>query len=150
MCGSEEQLYVADIEGTRLNVCRKCANFGKIITPIRTAPAIKKHKKIIKKEEEPEPEIIRMVARDFSRKIRNAREKLGLKQKEFAKNIKEKESVVHKMETGELAPSLKLAEKLEKILGIKLIEEYEEKHEKKAATKAENLTIGDMIKIKRK
>jgi len=150
MCGSEEQLYITDIEGTRLNVCRKCAGFGKIITPLKTSPLVKKQKKATKTEEEPEPDIIRMVMREFPKKIRNAREKLGLKQEEFAKKIKEKESVVHKMETGELAPSLKLAEKLEKMLGIKLIEEYEEKHKKTTATKAEKLTIGDMIKIKRR
>ena len=91
-----------------------------------------------------------MVVDDFAEKIRIKREKLGLKQEDFAKKIGEKESVVHKLETGEFEPSLELAKKLEKVLNIKLIEEYEEEH--KATTKATSIitTIGDLVKIRKR
>ena len=69
----------------------------------------------IEKTEEPEEEIIRLVVGDFATRVRKAREKLGLKQEDFAKKIKEKESIVHKLETGEFKPNLDLAKKLEKI-----------------------------------
>ena len=54
--------------------------------------------------------------------IRNKRDELGLKQEDFAKMLNEKESIIHKLETGEFKPSLKLAKKLEKKFGLKLIE----------------------------
>ncbi|MBW2993579.1 multiprotein bridging factor aMBF1, partial [Candidatus Woesearchaeota archaeon] len=147
MCGSDEQLFVAEVEGSRLNICKKCGKFGKIIASARPlAPAIKK--KTIEKE--PEPEIIRTIIPDFSKIIRKSRENLGLKQKEFAEKIKEKESVVHKLETGEFTPSLSLAGKLEKILDIKLITEYLEKKDLVLTKSEESLTIGDMIKIKKR
>lgn len=146
LCGSEETLYKTDIEGTLLNVCKKCSKFGKVISAIKIE--IKKPKKNKKIEVEPE-EKVELVLPDFAGRIRKAREKLGLKQEDFAKIIKEKESVVHKMETGEFRPGLETARKLEKILRIKLVEEYKEEGK---AIKSETgaLTIGDLIKIRRK
>jgi len=34
ICGSEERLFRALIEGTELSVCKKCGRFGKIIAEI--------------------------------------------------------------------------------------------------------------------
>ena len=147
MCGSEERLFKTNIEGTILNVCKTCAKFGKIISEIKPVEKVKP-KKIVITEQEPEPEIIQMVADNFAEKIRAKREKLGLKQEDFAKKISEKESIIHKLETGEFKPGLELAKKLEKALNIKLIEEYEEKHKKAPIISSGPTTIGDLIKIK--
>lgn len=149
MCGSEERLFKTNIEGTILNVCRECSKFGKIISEIKPVEKVKP-KKVEKIEIEPEKEIIPMVVSDFAEKIRTKREKLGLKQEDFAKKIAEKESIVHKLETGEFKPSLELAEKLEKILNIKLIEEYEEEHKAQTKTDIGITTIGDLIKIRKR
>jgi len=149
MCGSEERLFKTDIEGTLLNVCKACSKFGKIINPVKEPIEEKRRKKIEITETEPEEEIIKMVVNNFQEKIRKAREKLGLNQEDFAKKIKEKESIVHKLETGEFKPSIDTAKKLEKILHIKLIEEYKEEG-KTTNIKTEELTIGDLIKIKKK
>jgi putative transcription factor len=149
MCGSEEKLYKANIEGSILNVCKKCSKFGKILSVVKEPEKVKPKKPIII-ESEPKPEIIEMVIEDFAEKIRNKREKLGLKQEDFAKMISEKESVIHKLETGEFQPSLELTKKLEKALKIKLIEEYEEKHKKTPIISSGPTTIGDLIKIKKR
>ena len=98
---------------------------------------------------EPEKEIIQKIVDDFAEKIRIKREKLGLKQEDFAKSISEKESVIHKLETGEFHPSLELAEKLEKILKIKLIEEYEEEYQPQTKTDL-TTTIGDLVQIRKR
>lgn len=151
ICGSEENLYITEIEGTRLNVCKDCARYGKIIASlepeIKETPAVKSFAREIEKG--PEKEIIHMVVPDFAKKIRQKREQLGMKQEEFAKKIAERESVVHKLETGELKPSLKLAIKLEKLLNIRLVEEYEEEHKIKSGEGPAELTIGDMLKLKK-
>lgn len=146
MCGKEAEIYLALIEGTELNVCSSCAKFGKILKKVVKEEPKKKKEKIIEKPEE--PEIIEVIVEDYAVKIRNAREKLGLKQKDFARKISEKESLLSAFETGKIEPSLKIARKLEKLLRIKLIEEVEEKKEEVEKVKREEVTIGDLIKIK--
>ena len=54
---------------------------------------------------------------------------------------------MHKLETGNLQPTLLLAKKLEKILNIKLIEVYQETNEK-LNLKDSTLTIGDLVNLK--
>ncbi|RLE45089.1 TIGR00270 family protein [Candidatus Woesearchaeota archaeon] len=127
LCGATKNLVRAKIEGTELIVCQECAKFGTVLGPIKTkqekAKKRKKEKQTIKPSTEEE---ILIINPNYPTIIKKAREKLGLKQSEFAELIKEKESVVHKLETGELEPSIKLAKKLEHILKIKLIEQYHE------------------------
>jgi len=148
MCGSEGKLFRAMIEGSEMRVCNNCSKFGKVLGEVREeAKAVRKVKKV---EIIEEPEVIEMVVSDFSMKVRNKREQIGLNQKDFAKKINEKESVVHKLENGEFSPSLDLARKLEKMFGISLIEEYEEKKEKIEKTAGEGITVGDLIRIKKR
>ena len=147
MCGSEKDLVRAKIEGTELKVCRKCSEFGKVLGPVIKEVEEKKPENI----EEEEPEVVEMVVSNFSEIIRNKREKLRLNQKDFARKLNEKESIIHKIENSSFKPSLSMARKLESLLNIKLIEEYAEtkiKGDKKIEGKS--LTIGDLIKIKRR
>jgi len=141
MCGSETSLVLANIEGVELKVCKNCSAFGKIVRrPIKTASI----KKIIQK---PQKETIEIVNEDYSKLIREKREKMGLKQKELAKFLNERESIIHKMESNEYTPSIELARKLEKQLNIKLIEQKEIEPQNLKA-KTQEYTIGDIIKIK--
>lgn len=149
MCGSEGRLVRAMIEGTELKVCGNCAKFGKVLGPVREERI--EIKKLRKVEIIEEPEVMEVVIPDFSSVIRKKRESLGLNQEEFAKKLSEKESIVHKMETGEFTPSISTARKLERMLGIRLVEEHTEEHKKvKAGGTSEGMTIGDLIKIKKR
>lgn len=149
MCGKESNLSRVLVEGTEMSVCNDCKKYGKYLGPVKEPK-----KEEIKKENEmtediEEKEDIEIVVSDFAKKIRSARNKKNMKQEEFAKMISEKESMIHKLETGDFKPSLELARKLEKKLNIKLIETY---HEEFKPNKKENsgpLTIGDLIKIKK-
>ena len=151
MCGGEEVSYRAEVEGTTLNVCEKCAKFGKIVSRLKEPVKEKPRKQEFRRNEKVEEEknVIYMVGSEFASKIRKAREKRGLNQEDFAKKISEKESIVHKLETGEFTPSLKLARKLEVLLGIKIIESYEEEKNQQVKGETEELTIGDVLKIKK-
>ncbi len=141
MCGVEKKLLTTLIEGVELKVCKKCSSFGTIVKK----PVIKK-KQIIK-EKKPEREVIQVIREDYPKIIREKRERLGLKQKEFAKFLAERESLIHKMEAGTYTPSLDMARKMEKQLGIYLVERKEIEPQK-LQTKTEKFTIGDMINIK--
>ena len=52
--------------------------------------------------------------------IMQARAALGLKQKEFATKINEKEQTVHEYENGSAIPSPQVLSKMERVLGVKL------------------------------
>ena len=145
ICGQETELIRAEIEGMDMSVCRNCAKFGQI----KEIPRIKRTpEKFIKKpvRSAPHLEVNESIVSDYAQKIRKARERLGLKQEDFAKKINEKESLLHKMETGSFEPSLPLARKLEKILNIKLIEKVEEKEVSFSREPSEGMTIGDLMK----
>lgn len=149
LCGkADESLYKALIEDVELNACSKCSKFGKVLGQIKKpiTSKIKQPKKQITTL--PEEEKIELLVENYSEIIKKRREALHLTQKEFAKKINEKESIIHKIEIGSLVPPLELARKLEKFLGIKLIEKYEERHESAKKQRPEGFTLGDFIKLK--
>lgn len=152
MCGSDEQLFRTKIEGTEIKVCKSCAGFGEILCPVKEDIIEKKKKDGKKIEVVSEPEIIETIVSGFPQILKKKREELGLNQEDFAKKISEKQSILHKMETGEFMPSINTARKIEKILKIKVIEEYEEKGQdiEQQKGKGEVTTIGDMIKIRKR
>jgi len=144
MCGSSGKLFRAKVEGAELTVCQKCSKFGNILGVVKDL----EEKEVIRLRKEPESENIEIIVQDYAEKIRKKRESLGLTQKDFAKKINEKESLIQKIESGNFKLSIALAKKIEKFLKLRLIEEYEEKHETQKHTKSEGLTIGDFIKGK--
>ena len=151
LCGKEGELFKVEVEGTTLNVCKDCSNFGKVISKVEPEPTPKERRKIQKQQAivEEEPEVIYEIVSNYASLIRKNREKLKLKQEELAKKIAEKASVVNNLESGKFKPSLKLAGKLEKFLNIKLIEEVEVKDVAKSKKSSnEAMTLGDMIKLK--
>ena len=147
LCGkTTESLAKAIIEGVQLDVCTECAKFGKVISINR--PNAKEQIKQIAKQQEKE-ERIELLVENYAEIIKKKREEIGLTQKEFANRINEKESTIHKIETGALEPPLYLAKKLEKALGIKLIEQHEERYENLRKSRIEGFTLGDFINIKK-
>lgn len=150
MCGAETGLFKAVIEGTELKVCSNCAKFGKIKGKVSQPGSAKKAKQETKAEEE--PEIIEAVVPDYASKVKKARESAGLKQEELAKKLNEKESLIHKIETGHYEPGIILARKLGKFLKIILVEKQtiEKQENKKTASSSERFTIGDIIKMGKK
>ena len=141
MCGVEAGLYKTRIEGTMLTVCSGCVKYGEIIAKVED-PA----KPTVSAPKSKRPEIIQLISSDYSAIIKNKREEMGLKQKEFAKRIAEKESVIHKLESKHMKPSIDLARKLERFLNVKLIEQYEEKSKAAKTTENSKFTIADFIR----
>ena len=146
MCGREGADIRAIVEGTVLNVCKTCAKFGNVIE-IKKPVVNEEVRRVIPIKQ---VEIVDRIVDNYASIVKKEREKSGLKQEEVAKQIAEKESVIHKIETGNLKPSLKLAKKLEQFFKIKLIEEYKEEKSKVLDLKDSDLTIGDLLRIKKK
>jgi putative transcription factor len=70
---------------------------------------------------------------------------MNLTQEELAKKLKEKASVIKRIEEG-WEPPLKLINKIEKFFDIKLREKIEEKILDKKSNST-NLTIGDIVEV---
>lgn len=150
MCGAKTKLFKTKIEGTEMNVCRSCSRYGEILAEVREPKPVKKSSVSTSQSIE-RGQIIQGIVKDYPSKIKTAREKLNLTHKEFARKINEKESVIHKLETGAFEPNFPLARKLEKFLKIKLVERFEEENTQiQQKTKSDTFTLGDFIKIKKK
>ena len=142
MCGkSLDKSFKVEVEGVEMQLCDGCSSFGRIIERPKTIVKIKK--KIVKKEE-----FYEAIVEDYTNKIKNARELRNLKQKDLANKLAIKESLLHKIESGNMNLNLDIAKKLERFLNIKLIEKQKEEHQK-VKTEDTILTIGDMLKIKK-
>jgi len=141
MCGKDTQVSATIVEGSELNVCENCGKYGKAVQ----RPVVRSRAPVQAK-----PEIVEMVVSDYAQLIRKARETKGMTQKDFALSVNEKESVVQKLETGSLTPSLSMAKKLERLLKVKLVEVQEETKVDLQSKNSGPMTIGDILKFKRR
>jgi len=148
LCGKvDEQLNRTLIESVELTVCGACSKFGKILAPVKRYSPKEQHRMIQKAGQKEEK--IEILVENYADLIKKKRESMGLSQKDFASKLNEKESMIHHIETGTFEPTLEMARKLERILGIKLVEEHEEKHQMQKTKREEGFTLGDFIKIKK-
>jgi uncharacterized protein (TIGR00270 family) len=151
LCGKEGDLYKTLIEGTELNVCEGCSSFGKVLNKITQQREVKKRKQPVFDEVREESKVYEFVKEDIGTLVKNKRERLGLKQGELAKKMAVKESLIHNIESGHFKPSIGLAKKISKFLSLDLIERIKEKKiEKKKNIDDRELTLGDLIKIKKR
>tara|TARA_Y100000310_G_scaffold1020_3_gene1455 strand:+ start:3083 stop:3529 length:447 start_codon:yes stop_codon:yes gene_type:complete len=146
MCGHEGLINEAIVEGSLLSVCEKCSTFGKVVQLEKpTAKAV-----FSKLRKHPTEELKEIVVENCATLIKEAREKRNMKQEELAAHLQEKTSILQRLETGTLVPSLTLARKIEKQLTIKLVEPYlEKKQTTHVNLHNKKLTIGDLIKVKK-
>lgn len=150
LCGAEDRLVLAQIEGSKLRACQKCAAYGKVLGTVAVPAAAPK--KAPKASAAPPPsaarETLLLVRPDAGQLIKGARERLGLTQEELAKKLNEKASVLHHIECGRTPPSLDLARKFERALHLSLIEPYTDAPPEPRARGAAGLTIGDLLSEK--
>lgn len=141
LCGREvEKIFKAEVEGSIVEVCENCLKFGRKIEEVKPP---------IKKKPEPTitlPEEETIMIHNYGKVIKETREKKGLTRNDFAKNIKEKESVIRRIEMEEMVPDEKLKRKIERFLEISLTEKYEEKGIESKSRK-ETLTLGDVVEV---
>lgn len=150
MCGKiSDSLFTARIEGVVMEVCEPCSRHGEILKRPEVKAAARLPARGMPWQQSPK-ELVLMIRDDLGEIIKKEREKRDLKQEELAKMLAERESVIHKLESGTFEPSLELARKLEKFFKIKLIEQHEEEHTKQPATADSGPTIGDFVKIKKR
>lgn len=148
LCGERLAELDAIVEGTMLGICKDCSRFGKVVEIKRSEIDALKEKMNIRRDKLNEYLILDVIEANYAERIKNARERKGLTQKDLAADVGEKESVIRNLECGHLELSFELAERLEKILEIKIISKplVVEGFKKNIYFGNEGLTIGDLLK----
>jgi len=86
---------------------------------------------------------------DLGQRVRQARRGLELSQEDLGRKIREKVSVIRKIESGKIVPDLALAEKLEHTLKVTLrVSASEPKVQSVSSSKPRGATLGDLIQFK--
>jgi putative transcription factor len=88
------------------------------------------------------------IVEDYGERVRKARMDKGLSTKDLALQMKEKELLIKKIEKGELVPEEDVRAKLEKALGIRLIDIPPEESAKKVSGSLAP-TLGDLTIIRK-
>ena len=147
ICGKGPVRAQILIEGAKVLACGSCMRSGKVIHRFddEGAPVARPAPATVDSSEE--------IVEGFGNLIKRAREKAGLPLAVVAERIKEKESYLQALEHERFMPTMDVARKLEKELGIKLVEIT-----KSVAGGAETMgkkgfsppTLADMIETKKK
>ncbi|WJI09078.1 TIGR00270 family protein [Methanobacterium sp. CWC-01] len=152
ICGKKiiGQPIKTKIESSVMNTCKECSKFGKVQRePPRPQGQFRRTssgpgRKF--RSTKPSYEVIE----DYNKVVRESREKKGWSREELAEKIYEKVSVINRIESGRMIPDMKLSRKLEKILGITILEKTDETiAEEVSSRNVRGATIGDIARIKR-
>jgi putative transcription factor len=154
MCGKEVKSVLRTlIEGTELTVCESCARFGKALEKPLTKDAAAKRLGVLAKTRVVEPERIQIIVPDYASRVKQARERMGLTQDEFAKKLAERTSLISQLESGHFKPGIEIAHKIERLIGVKLVEEFADDAQPSSPDPskrktADSFVLGDFIKKK--
>jgi len=139
ICGSEirDDVYFIRVDASELKVCKYCARHGTLVRRVRVERVLEEGRKlksasvasavsgaVVRRRPRIYDEMERVleeeaeIPEDFGRLVKSARERLGWKQAELARRINEKQSVIRKIETGEIIPTKELREKLKHALNL--------------------------------
>ncbi len=91
------------------------------------------------------------LAENYPQIIQKGRKKHGLSQEDLAMKVKERLSIMQKIELGKMVPDMRLAKTLEHVLRIKLLVPTSEPPPPKPATSgAKEVTLADIAIIRKK
>jgi len=141
------------VEGTVLDVCGKCAHYGKPAdkwSPVSrkmspTERVLVAHKPRRDAFDKLQDEIIP----EYAQVIKKARESQGLTIEELASKMMEKATLLRKIEREELIPEDAVRKKLETALNIKLTEKFSTQDQRGSGF-IRGTTLGDVAVIRKK
>jgi len=140
LCGKVmDRYHEVIIDGVTMKVCHDCAKYGKEVTKrpvavqrepvshniprqnfVHVPPPPRPRRKTANSTEDSDEPII-----DFGKIIKKRREEMGLSQEELANKLQEKKNLVAKIEREEIKPDKHTARKIEKIMGVKVLEKVQ-------------------------
>jgi len=147
ICGATPVRAQILIEGAKILACSRCMRGGKILQRFEDIEGVAPGSLGASAEATEE------IVEDYAKIIRAARERTGLPLSVVAERISEKESYLHAIEGGRLGPTMEVARKLEKELGIRLVEKVAGAISTSGSSSPGSFTpptLADMIDTKKK
>lgn len=138
LCGRQiDHYHEVIIDGVKMKVCNDCAKYGKEVTKkvatFHRTPIPPPVHNVAPMHFQPSPPLRRRVSDlsddfkepviDFGKVIKKRREEMGISQEELANKLQEKKNLVAKIEREEIKPDRQTARKIEKLMGIRILEE---------------------------
>jgi putative transcription factor len=115
-----------------------------MIAPTHTHAPIERLPKVVEESD---------LIEEYSRVVKEGREKLGISQQDLAFKAKEKLTVIQKIEIGKMLPTMRLSKELEHILRVRLLvprEELDLPSPPRRAAASPVATLGDVALVKHK
>jgi len=157
-CG-KPSVGIGIVEGTRVALCERCAQYARNFAfyrreaPKKSAEAQTAFKPSpMRREKKARGKEIDFVV-GFGKILLQAREKIGLSRKQLGEKLFIREQEIAAFEEGRLKPVETIARKLERFLGVKILEEEEiDVHAiaEENKTKRGQPTLADVVEIKKK
>lgn len=138
----------ATVDGVPMMLCPQCGRHGEGGPPASVSAPIKRFIQKRAKRSQPKDIYKKMekeLISNYNEEIKTARKKKGLSREDLGFKIGERTVTISKIENGDLRPSDKTIAKLEKELGITLLEEVKTVTPGHAKT-GSGMTLGDFIK----
>jgi putative transcription factor len=156
MCGKEVGTRRYMVDGTTMNLGMCCSKYGQEIAtgiaPVGTKASMEQslHRRAGRSQSKDvyQGETLDFVE-DFGTRIRVAREKKGWTYEQLGNKVSARVPQLRQIESGHLRPSDELGKKLERDLGITIMEKMDGPAAVGGVTKARpkaGLTIGDILK----
>ncbi len=153
VCGSPipGRPYRALIDGVEMILCPSCylklTRSGRAI-PVKQRPA--KTTRVPRGTRPARKVSLELydIVEDYYERIREARESKGWSLSVLAQKLRISESMLRKIESGKMKPSIDLAKRIEKILKIQILEPTELEEEFEAPPPG-TLTLGDVVVVRR-
>ena len=155
LCGNDcgDRCRQAEIEGVRMMLCPSCMRHGQGVQEVRDT-TVQVQRSLIRRSRRIGHKDVyegmnRELVNDWGDIIKKARENKGLTREQLGFKIGERTVTISKIENGELRPSDKVAQKLEKELSISLFEEVKAiSTTSSTQSGSQGYTLGDFIKFK--
>jgi len=154
LCGMESSgCRPALVDGVRMMLCPGCMKHGKGVKDVAPVNVQKSILGRIKRPRERDVyvEMDTELVSGWNDLIKSARKEKGLSREKLGFNIGERTITISKIENGDLRPSDEVVGKLEKELGITLVEKAKEVPNIPSGSRSgSGLTLGDFLKTENK
>ena len=164
MCGKETALATYEIEAVQLRLCASCGKVGIPLDPpaheaqraprdpLQSAPQRRVDHHRRSSGAAPRTDVLEggplELAEDYGKRIASARNAKGWTQEELGKRLNERKSIITQLEAQTFRPSPPMISRLERVLGVRLIEAVEGSAPPQRG-RSGSMTLGDLVSRKR-
>jgi putative transcription factor len=149
------------VKGAKLHACAECSKGRtRVQTRIPDVDVAPVKPKVVRKEPfalpQPKPSVPKQELelslrpmQGYGRLIHKAREGKGMSVEDFSRVVGMRESLIRKIEAEKITPSISDLRRIERALGVRLVEAYSDDMDALIPKSDSTLTLGEVAKMRR-